>query len=152
MFDNGFIVGDVSFCQGFKRVRLCHLASRGYSGRVAFLKLLLCGIVASELYAKFGITVDVGYASVGACEVHAGTAVSDNRHHDREAASSRSAALLDQIAELLDVPKAALVKGAASEAEIDATTEMLRIWSSLENAADRRKVLAFARALAAGRR
>ena len=78
--------------------------------------------------------------------------MSDNRHDDREATSSRSLALLEQIAELLDMPKAALVRGAATEAEIDATTEMLRIWSGLEHSADRRKLLAFARALAAGRR
>ena len=146
------MVGDASSRQGIKCVRRFHLASRGYLGRVEFLKLLLCGFVASKLYAKFGIIVDIGYASVGVCEVRAGTAVSDNQHHDREAASSRSSALLEQIADLLDIPKSALARCAATEVEIDATTEMLRIWSGLEHSADRRKVRAFARALAAGRR
>lgn len=77
--------------------------------------------------------------------------MSDNHYHHREPASPRTAALLERIAELLDIPKAALMKSAATEAEIDATTEMLRIWTNLEHPADRRKILALARALAAAR-
>jgi hypothetical protein len=73
--------------------------------------------------------------------------MSDN-HHDREAGPLRSVDLLERIAELLDVPKAALMEGAAIECEIHTTTEMLRIWSLLNHPADRQRVLEFTRALA----
>lgn len=79
------------------------------------------------------------------------TAVSDDYHHDDDA-SSRSANVIHRIADLLGIPKATLVKGANTEAEMDATTEMLRIWSGIDNPADRRKILAFARGLAAARK
>lgn len=72
-------------------------------------------------------------------------------HLGDEAKPSHDADRLRRIAEALGIPEAALLNGSATAAEIDAMTEMLRIWISLEHAADRQKILAFARTLAAAR-
>lgn len=97
------------------------------------------------------MVVAIDLASVDACEARVEAAVSDD-HHDDDDASSRSANIVHRIAELLGIPKATLVERVNTEAEMDATTEMLRIWSGIDNPADRRKILAFARGLAAARK
>ena len=63
----------------------------------------------------------------------------------------RSADMLRRISEALGIDKATFLNGANTEVEIDNTVEMLRIWNGLEHAADRRKILAFARAIVAAR-
>ena len=97
------------------------------------------------------MVVAIDLASVDACEARVEAGVSDD-HHDDDDASSRSANIVHRIAELLGIPEATLVERANTEAEMDATTEMLRIWSGIDNPADRRKILAFARGLAAARK
>jgi transcriptional regulator with XRE-family HTH domain len=64
----------------------------------------------------------------------------------------RSVSMLTRIAAALDVPEKAFSKDRPPETEFDNTIELLRIWHDLEHAADRRKLLAYAQALAAGRR
>jgi hypothetical protein len=58
---------------------------------------------------------------------------------------------LKRIAEALGEPEDAFLDGAAPRGQIADTYEMLRLWHHLNSVADRKKVLAFARALAAGR-
>ena len=59
--------------------------------------------------------------------------------------------MLRRIAEALGVTEDVFLAGATSESDSDESRELLRIWKELENASDRRKLLAFARTLAAGR-
>ena len=57
--------------------------------------------------------------------------------------------VLRRIANVLGEPPAVFFDGISSGSELSDTCEMLRIWYSLERLADRRKVLAFLRAIAA---
>lgn len=65
------------------------------------------------------------------------------------AVPSRKVAIVRRIAEALGVPEAAILNGVATKADIDAASEMLWIWHYLRNAADRQKLLALARRIAA---
>ena len=68
-----------------------------------------------------------------------------------ESPTLRSADMICRIAGALGISEAALLSRTITEVEIGNTSELLRIWASLEQAADRRKLLTFARALATGR-
>lgn len=59
--------------------------------------------------------------------------------------------MLKRIAEALGEREDVFLAGAASESGLHESCELLRIWDDLQHAADRRKLLAFARTLAAGR-
>ncbi|MCJ2098916.1 hypothetical protein [Methylobacterium sp. E-046] len=59
--------------------------------------------------------------------------------------------MLKRIAEALNESEDVFLVGAASENGLHESCELLRIWGELEHASDRRKILAFARTLAAGR-
>lgn len=64
----------------------------------------------------------------------------------------RNGSMLTRIAVALDVPEQAFLDDPPTAAEFDGTVELLRIWHDLEHATDRRKLLAYAKALIAGQR
>ena len=59
--------------------------------------------------------------------------------------------MLRRIAELLDIPATAFLDGVNAGTAADDTAEIMQIWAKLEHASDRRKILSFARAIAAAR-
>lgn len=92
---------------------------------------------------------DIQSAPVGVFDMEA--ALSDDTHHGGGDAPSRNEATLRRIAQMLGIPERAFLTGAATDDEIADTAEMLRIWGALGHGVDRRKILSFARAIAAAR-
>ncbi|MFB0491340.1 ABC-type multidrug transport system ATPase subunit [Methylobacterium sp. OAE515] len=62
----------------------------------------------------------------------------------------RAEEMLRRIADAVGVPPAIFRESRATEAELDQTLEMLQLWAQLSKSSDRRKLLAFARALIGG--
>lgn len=69
---------------------------------------------------------------------------SPDRGEGRNAQATRS---LRRIAATLGVPETDFDAGSPAQAELDDACEMMRIWCSLKLMSDRRKLLAFGRAL-----
>jgi hypothetical protein len=63
--------------------------------------------------------------------------------------AAREGSTLKRIAEALGEPEETFLDGTASRAALADTYEMLRLWHHLNRVADRKKVLALARTLAA---
>lgn len=59
--------------------------------------------------------------------------------------------MIRRIAEALGQPETAFLDGGAAGSDLADPCELLRIWDSLTDPADRQKVLAFARSVASGR-
>ena len=82
----------------------------------------------------------------------AGEIVLDDASKADETARDRNASLLGQIAVLLGVPESVFSDPLEPFPDADGACELLRIWHSLKHMTDRRKLLAFARALSAAQR
>ena len=67
------------------------------------------------------------------------------------AAPQTASPILTRIAAALGEKEDAFLEGAGSESTLREAHELLQIWDELGHAADRRKLLTFARALAPGR-
>ncbi len=68
---------------------------------------------------------------------------------DFDESEARKRALLRRIATALGAPEAGLLDEAAAQFGPDGPYELLRTWNDIECLSDRRKLLAFARLLAA---
>jgi hypothetical protein len=69
-------------------------------------------------------------------------------HRDVNVALRGAETVLSRIAQILGEPEDAFLDGATTGSTLVETSALLRVWDRLESAADRRKLLAFARRLA----